>query len=76
VWREPQVAGTQGDVDPRVGELPVDRVVASRVGAADDDDRGTLSRSGGAEGGRSMNRIRRQEVDDVFPGLLRALFGT
>lgn len=27
------------------------------------------------EGGRSMNRIRRQEVDDAFPGLLRALFG-
>jgi DNA-binding transcriptional ArsR family regulator len=27
------------------------------------------------EGGRSMNRVRRQELDDAFPGLLRAIFG-
>jgi DNA-binding transcriptional ArsR family regulator len=27
------------------------------------------------DGGRAMNRIRREELDDAFPGLLRALFG-
>jgi DNA-binding transcriptional ArsR family regulator len=27
------------------------------------------------EAGRSMNRLRREELDSAFPGLLRALFG-